>query len=118
MRILIIDDEPAVSAILAEALRHEGNDVAVADHGEQGLAAILREPPDAVFLDIVMPGMDGIEVLRRIRERHPALPVIVLSGWASNDQAEAARRLGATDIVMKPDALKNLPDALARLRPI
>lgn len=72
MRILVIDDEPLVADVIAEALRLEDNHVVVASSGEEGLRAIEQNPPDAVFLDIVMPGMDGIEVLRAIREAPPA----------------------------------------------
>lgn len=116
MRILVIDDEPAVAGVLAEALRDDGNDVIVAGGGEEGLQVLAQNPPDAVFLDIVMPGMDGIEVLRRIRVVYPDLPVIILSGWASPGQLESARRLGVTDVLQKPVALRTLSRALAQSR--
>ena len=114
MRILVIDDEPLVADVMAEALRLEDHDVVVASSGEEGLRVIAQKPPDAVFLDIVMPGMDGIEVLRAIREGHPELPVIILSGWVSQSQPEEARRLGATDVISKPVPLENLTRALRR----
>lgn len=116
MRILIIDDEPAVAGVIAEALQNEGNQVLIAGNGEEGLLAVERNRPDAVFLDIVMPDMDGTEVLRRIRETHPHLPVIVLSGWGTGRQLAEAKRLGATDVIVKPVALKHLTQALARVR--
>lgn len=112
MRILVIDDEPRVADVIAQALRLEDNEVVVASSGEEGLRIIAQNPPDAVFLDIRMPGMDGIQVLRAIREGHPRLPVILLSGWASQSQIEEARRLGATDVISKPVPLKNLTRAL------
>lgn len=115
MRILVIDDEAAVARVIAEALENEGNEVTVAHSGEEGLEILAHRRPDAVFLDIVMPGMEGTEVLRRIRERDPHLPVIILSGWATESQTQAAWRLGATDVLQKPVALKNLAQALARL---
>lgn len=114
MRILVIDDDPLVTRVMAEALESEGNDVVVARGGEEGLRAIEENRPDGVFLDIVMPGMDGIEVLRRIRVRDPHLPVIILTGWASERQIDEARRLGVTDVLEKPVALRNLTRALAR----
>lgn len=114
MNILVIDDEPAVADVIAEALRDEGNHVTVAGSGAEGLQMIAETPPDAVFLDIVMPGMDGIEVLRRIRAVYPDLPVIILSGWASPAQIASARRLGVTDVLQKPVALKTLSRALAQ----
>ena len=112
MRILVIDDEPLVADVIAEALRLEDNDVVVAGSGEEGLRLIVQNPPDAVFLDIVMPGMDGIQVLRAIRETHPGLPVIILSGWVSESQLEEAQRLGVTEVLSKPVPLKNLAHAL------
>ena len=116
MRILVIDDEPVVARVVAEALRIDGNQVTTACNGEEGLRAIEQQAPDAVFLDIAMPGMDGIEVLRRIRERHADLPVIILTGWASGRQIDEARRLGVTDILGKPVPLKHLTEALSRSR--
>lgn len=116
MRILVIDDEPAVAAVIAEALREEGHEVSAAGGGEQGLRAMAEIPPDAVFLDVVMPGMDGIEVLRRIRAKDLDLPVIILTGWASERQIDEARRLGVTDILQKPVALRTLSSALAHSR--
>jgi len=114
MRILVIDDERLVGDVIAEALRLEDHDVVVASSGEEGLRVIAQSPPDAVFLDVVMPGMDGIEVLRAIRERHGDLPVIILSGWVSPSQLEEARRLGVIDVIPKPVPLKNLARALRR----
>ena len=114
MRILVIDDERLVGDVIAEALRLEDHDVVVASGGEEGLRIIAENPPDAIFLDIIMPGMDGIEVLRAIREWHLRLPVIILSGWVSPRQLEEARRLGVTDVISKPVPLKNLARALRR----
>lgn len=116
MRIVVIDDEPLVAGAIAEGLRMEGGQVTIAVSGVEGLEAIEHNLPEAVFLDIVMPGMDGIEVLRRIREKHPDLPVIILSGWATEQQLEAARKLGVTDVVEKPVPLKNLARAVSRIR--
>ena len=116
MRILVVDDEPIVAGLIAEGLRNEGHgDVVIANSGEQGLQVIEQDPPDAVFLDITMPEMDGVEVLRRIRQMFPDLPVIILSGWGSDAQIAAARELGVTDVLQKPTPLKNLSQTLARL---
>ena len=112
MKILVTDDEPLVASVVAEALESEGNQVSIAGNGEEGLRAIEESLPDAVFLDIVMPGMDGIEVLRRIRARFPHLPVIILTGWASDRQITEARQLGVTDVISKPVALQRLTRAL------
>ena len=119
MKILVVDDEPMVAALIADGLRDEGyEEIVIAHSGPEGLQVIERDPPDLVFLDITMPGMDGIEVLQRIRERSPDLPVIILSGWGTDQQIEAARELGVTDVLQKPAPLKNLSQTLARLQQI
>ena len=119
MRILVVDDEPMVATLIADGLRDEGyEEIVIANSGPEGLQVIERDPPDVVFLDITMPEMDGIEVLRRIRERSPDLPVIILSGWGTEQQIQAARELGVTDVLQKPAPLKNLSQTLARLRQI
>lgn len=91
VRILVIDDQPDVALVVAEVLESEGHQALVAGSGEEGLRAIEQSPPDAVFLDVVMPGIDGIEVLRRIRKTRPHLPVILLSGTVSARQKALAR---------------------------
>lgn len=119
MKILVVDDEPMVAGLIAEGLRNEGHgDVVIANSGEEGLRVVERDPPDVVFLDITMPGMDGVEVLRRIRAIFPDLPVIILSGWGTDAQIAAARELGVTDVLQKPAPLKNLSQTLARLQQI
>jgi len=115
MRILIVDDEPAVADTLAEAVRLQGHDPAVARSGLEGLAAIETETPEALFLDMVMPGLSGVELLREIRQRHPQLPIVVVTGRAAHMDLDAIRRLGVTDIVEKPWALKLLDEALGSL---
>jgi CheY-like chemotaxis protein len=104
-----------VAAMIGDALREEGNDVRLAFSGEDGLMVIEEGWADAVFLDIVMPAMDGNEVLRRVRSSWPQLPVIVMTGWASDDQIAEARRLGVTAVVPKPSALKNFVKAIERI---
>jgi len=115
MKILIVDDEVHVAKVLADSVRLQGHEAFVAGGGEEGLALLDQKRPDAVFLDIVMPGMGGIEVLRRIREVYPALPVIVITGHASTAEIEEAKRLGVTDCVQKPFVLNQLSQALGRL---
>ncbi len=115
MRILIVDDEPMVATMIADALRDEGNEVRVSFSGEDGLLIIEEGWPEAVFLDIVMPGLDGNEVLRRIRVSWPRLPVIIMTGWATDEQITVARRLGVSGVVTKPSALKNFVNAIAQI---
>lgn len=115
MKILIVDDEAHVANVLAESVRLQGHDALVSMSGEEGLALLDQEHPDAVFLDIVMPGMGGLEVLRRLRAKDSALPVIVITGHASPAQIDEAKRLGVTDCIQKPFVLNQLNRALERL---
>lgn len=80
-RILIVDDEPSIGTLYAEEFEDEGYDVKTAASGEEALAVIDAFAPDVVTLDIKMPGMDGIATLRRIKERHRALPVILCTAY-------------------------------------
>lgn len=116
MRILVVDDEPSVAEVVAEAIRARGDGALVALDGNEALDILDATPVDGVFLDLVMPGMNGLAVLARIRSRHPGIPVVILSGHADDRQAREALDLGAVDVIKKPTVLAHLTDALARLR--
>ena len=116
MRILIVDDEPAVAEALAEAVKLQGHVPAVARSGAEGLAAIEAQAPEAVFLDLVMPGLSGVDLLAKIRQSHPDLPIVVVTGRAAPLDLDKVRALGVTDIVEKPWVLKQLDEALETLR--
>jgi DNA-binding response OmpR family regulator len=116
MRILIIEDEREVANVLADALRADGHTPRVARSGPQALRDIAAEPPDAVFLDVRLPGQSGIDVLREIRRLHPTLQVVIMSGQASEAELQEARRLGVTDVIEKPWALKYLGQALRTVK--
>jgi CheY-like chemotaxis protein len=116
MRILVVDDDPSVAEVIAEAIRASGDAALVALDGAEALDILETTPVDGVFLDLVMPGLGGIATLARIRTRHPALQVVILSGHADEEQAREALSLGAVDVVKKPAALTHLSDALARLK--
>ena len=113
MRILIIEDEPEVASILADVLEDAGHSPTVSGTGPEGLERLAVEGPQAVFLDVRLPGPDGVTVLRQIRERHPFLPVVLITGHASQEQVQEAWQLGVTDILRKPWALKCLGEAIA-----
>lgn len=102
-RILIVDDDREVRALLAEILAAEGlDDVVEAEDGQAGLELATAAAPMAVILDLGLPKLDGMEVLRRIRAFAPELPVIVLTSSADVRAAVEAMRLGAYDYVTKP----------------
>ena len=104
--ILVVDDEAGVRSSLAGILGDEGYAVTAADSGEAGLAALEARRFDLVLLDVWLPGLDGLEVLRRIRERDSELPVVVISGHGTIETAVKAVRLGAQDFVEKPLSLE------------
>ncbi len=117
MRILVIDDQPAVAAVIADGLLEAGHQVMISVGGVEGLEILDKIRPDAVFLDLVMPDLDGVEVLRRIRARDADLPVVVISGWGTDEAIQQARALGVTEVLRKPDAVKNLAGALSGVPP-
>jgi two-component system, OmpR family, response regulator MprA len=113
MRILVVDDEPAVRAALERALALEGYDVDLASDGLQALDRIAQSPPDAVVLDIAMPGLDGLEVSRRMRAAGDRTPVLMLTARDAVDDRVEGLDAGADDYLVKPFALRELQ---ARLR--
>ena len=98
-RILIVDDEAAIRDSLKMTLEYDGYDVMQAATGEEGVKLIEREAPDLVFLDIKMPGMDGLEVLQKLRHLVEITPIVVISGHADITTAVEATRLGAFDFI-------------------
>ncbi len=112
-RVLVVEDDRGVRESLAMVLGHEGHDVVEADHGEACMAAIDSHAPDLVILDINLPGIDGIEICRRLRSQHFDEPILMLT--ARHDLHDRVRGLdaGADDYLPKPFALQEL---LARVR--
>ncbi len=101
-RILVVDDEAAIRDSLKMTLEYDGYDVMLAATGEEGVKLVEREAPDLVFLDIKMPGMDGLEVLQKLRHLVEVTPIVVISGHADITTAVEATRLGAFDFIEKP----------------
>jgi len=101
-RILVIDDEAAIRESLRMILEYEDYEFVGASTGQDGISQIQRERPDLVLLDIKMPGMDGMEVLRKVRTIDDTLPVVMISGHGTTATAVEAIRSGATDFLDKP----------------
>jgi two-component system nitrogen regulation response regulator NtrX len=101
-RILVIDDEEGVRSSLKMILEYDGYDVMLAATGEEGVKLLDRETPDLVFLDIKMPGMDGLEVLQKLQHLVETTPIVVISGHADMATAVKATKLGAFDFIAKP----------------
>ncbi len=100
--ICIVDDEPSILNTLSSILEDEGYQVTIAKTGGEALKVIPMDPPDVVILDIWMPEFDGLEVLKRVREQFPNMPVIMMSGHGSVETAVKATKLGAYDYLEKP----------------
>jgi len=112
VRILVVDDDPQILSVLKRGLAFEGYKVDVADNGEKALAIARDQPPDLVVLDIMMPGLDGIEVTRRLREASD-VPILLLTARGTIPDRVTGLDAGADDYLVKPFALDEL---LARVR--
>jgi len=113
MRILVVDDEPAVREALERILRLDGFEVALACDGREAVRSQVAAPADAVLLDVLMPGLDGLEVCRRMRDTGDRTPVLMLTARDQVGDRVAGLEAGADDYLSKPFALEEL---LARVR--
>ena len=115
-KILLIDDEPDIVRVLSMSLKADGYDVIPAHSGAEGIEVFERERPDIVLTDIKMPGMDGIEVLKKIKSIAPQSEVIIITGHGDIDNTIEALQYGASDYINKPVRDEALSIALKRAR--
>jgi DNA-binding response OmpR family regulator len=115
MRILLVEDDQALSAGLVQALTAQGFVVNALSSGKQAVTAVRSGDCDTVVLDLGLPDMDGLDVLKQIRQKHPQLPVLILTARDGLDERCKGLDLGADDYLVKPFAL---PELFARLRVI
>ena len=113
--ILVIDDEPQMQRLLARILKRAGHRVHLANNGEDGLGLFHRVHPALVITDIVMPGMEGIEVIRELRQEAPTIPILAISGGGPAVYLRAATGLGATAALAKPFGATELLAVVERL---
>ena len=113
MRILVIEDEARIQAFLARGLEAEGYSVVAADNGRDGLELAAAGRWDLVVLDLLLPGLSGLQVLKELHRERPNLPVVILSARSDLQTKLRGFELGATDYVPKPFSLDEL---LARIR--
>ena len=115
-RVLVIDDEADVRLLYRVNLRHAGYDVLEADDGERGIDAALEHAPDAVVLDLMMPRVDGFEVLRVLRAEPAScdVPVLVLTADSRVDDHHMCFELGADEVITKPFTPEALTEGIAR----
>jgi len=102
LRVLFVDDEEELVSAVVERLQLRGIEAQGATTGSDALNLIEETTYDVIAVDVKMPGLGGLEVVQRVKERHPELQMILLSGHGSRDDAEEGRRLGAFDYVEKP----------------
>ena len=115
MEIMIVDDEPQVAEVLATSLRRQGHSTLVVHSGREAIDRLKSTSPDAMFLDISMPGMNGLDVMAEVRRLKPELAVVVITGHATPEEIEDVKKLGAVDVIQKPSALTHYHQAIERL---
>ncbi len=113
MRILVIDDDQAVCEVFGEFLHEIGHEPVITHTAETALDTLREERPDAVLLDVCLPGMSGLDFMKLEAVRDLAVPILVISGRATESQAQEAMRAGAFDFIGKPVALRRLQEVLA-----
>jgi two-component system response regulator AtoC len=112
--ILVLDDEALTLRTISRALREEGFEVFLAMSGEEALETFAKERPEIAMLDVVLPGIDGIEVLRRIKQQAPHTIVVMMSAYHLVDRAVEAMKLGAYDFLIKPFHLADMVNTIHR----
>jgi DNA-binding NtrC family response regulator len=113
-KVLMVDDEEDFVTTLSERMKLREVDSEVALDGEQALQRVEDDIPDVMVLDLKMPGIDGLEVLRRVRKAYPQIPVVILTGHGSEKDEAEARRLGAFDYLQKPVDIEKLIKTLRK----
>jgi len=116
LRILVVDDEVNILEILKSFLVGEGYDVSTAAGGMEAMEAIDNYDPHIVLLDIRMPDMDGLQCLRMIKEKKPAIDVIMISGFATTQIARKCLEIGAFDYISKPFCFPHISDVLQKIK--
>jgi DNA-binding response OmpR family regulator len=116
-RVLVVDDDPQVLRLMRVNLELEGYDVVSAPDGQEALDAVVSERPDVVVCDVMMPGMDGLTVLRNLRAnpQFSKIPFVVVSAKAQNADVKAALEMGADTYITKPFDPQELLDAVEHL---
>ncbi|MGD2121690.1 MAG: response regulator [Gemmatimonadota bacterium] len=112
MKVLLVDDEEDFVNTLADRLelRDLGSDTALS--GEEALSILEKDPPDVMILDLILPGMDGMAVLRRVKEQYPRIQIIILTGHGTPEGEAEAKRLGAFAYLHKPVGIRDLMAAV------
>jgi DNA-binding NtrC family response regulator len=113
-KILLVDDEKDFLDVMSERIEARGMDVTTADSAEKALKSVESGGFDAIILDLKMPGMDGLETLKAIKQKNPDLQVILLTGHATVEKGIEAMKLGAMDFLEKPADLDKLTEIIKK----
>jgi len=114
-RVLVVDDEPAMRLAVSEALTRKGCEVSAASNGREALAAMSKTGFGMVISDMLMPGMNGMELLREIKKASPQTPVLLITAFGTIESAVEAVKEGAIDFILKPFALETLEDIVGKV---
>jgi DNA-binding NtrC family response regulator len=115
-RVLLVDDEEKFLDVLSQRLGTRGIDAETSTSGEEALVKIKNKNFDAIVLDVMMPGIGGIETLKRIREENPEVQIIMLTGHGTTDKAVEAMKEGAIDFLEKPADINKLIDKIGEAK--
>lgn len=113
-RILLVEDDAAIRSVMATAFSNDGHQVIEADSGEAGIGAASTQNPDLAIIDLKLPGMDGIEVVQRLRVHHD-IPLVILTAYSDSNDVVRALAVGADDFLSKPIELRELRARLSAL---
>jgi len=117
-KILVVDDQYGIRILLTEVLQKEGYQSFQAANGFQAIEITQRESPDLVLLDMKIPGMDGIEILKRLKEIDPAIKVIIMTAYGELDMIQEAKDLGALTHFAKPFDIDEIRQAIKKYIPV
>ena len=115
-KVLIIDDERDFLDIIAERIRAHGMNVSTVTSVEDALNMVEEESFDVVIMDFMMPGMNGFQTIKAIKDKKPGVQIILLTGYVPNDQRSEARILGVLDVIEKPPDLKDLIEKIRSIK--
>jgi DNA-binding NtrC family response regulator len=113
-KVLLVDDEVEFLNTLSERMRNRGMEVATSSSGVEALEKVEKEPYDVIILDLMMPGIDGLEALKILKAKRPELQVILLTGHATVEKGIEAMKLGAMDFLEKPADLNQLTEKIKK----
>ncbi|MBI5017712.1 MAG: response regulator [Deltaproteobacteria bacterium] len=114
-RLLIVDDEKNIRLTLAQSLRSLGVEVETAVYAEEALYKLAQNDYDLVLLDLELPGMGGMEMLRRAKRTRPDVPVMIITAYGTQETSEEALSLGAVEFVQKPFSSKEIRERVSRV---